>query len=39
MSLLHPIRDRREQRAREAEASHAKVTVVRDGRGKILAAR
>jgi hypothetical protein len=39
MTLPHPFRDRREQRVREAEAVHAKVTIARDGRGKAVASK
>ncbi len=39
MTVPHPFRDRREQRVREAEATHAKVTISLDGRGKVIASK
>jgi hypothetical protein len=39
MTLPHPFRARREQRIRKAQAARAKVTIARDGRGKIIASR
>jgi hypothetical protein len=36
MSLPHPLRAWRERCAKEAEATHAKVSVTRDGRGRVV---
>jgi len=39
MSIRHVFKIRREQRKKEFKAAHATVTVVRDGRGRVVASK